>query len=114
MSYEKKHVQAWLDSLKIALLEQDAITAYELTQNLPFIFITETVPTTESTQNEAIESANIQATSNQKNHIQDDNLIEYLQMAQELITQSIALLESKKNETLLQLDRIRQAKKFLL
>ncbi|RDU69409.1 hypothetical protein CQA66_08925 [Helicobacter aurati] len=90
--YDSKHTQAWLDSLKIALLEQNEEATYELIQHLPFEI----------------------RTTNEKNLAQDEALLEYLQTAKELIAQSITLLESKKEETLRQLEKIRNAKKFLL
>lgn len=74
-------IEIWLDSMKVALIEENCDKAYELTQNLPF---------TQDTQSN----------------------VEYLNMASELISQAITLLEKNKKDAKEQLEKIRQAKRF--
>ncbi len=84
-----KQIQNWIDSLKIALLESNSQKAFELTQNLPFhseYFL-----------------------QNSNNQI----FTEYLDIAKELIAQCITLLQNNQEETRIQLDKIRQMRKFL-
>lgn len=83
-------IQDWIDSLKIAILESNIEKSYELTQNLPF-------------SQDIIEQS--------KN---DAELFECLMIAKELIGQTIAMLENNKEMTRQQLEKMRQAKKFLI
>ncbi|TLE00374.1 hypothetical protein LS73_005090 [Helicobacter muridarum] len=120
MRYNSQKIQEWIDSLKIALLENNEDKAYELTQNLPFFI--ERNDNNQTNTNRQINSNNSNSEkSNRDNQIWtsgngdiDKELYEYLQIAMELISQSIKLLESKKNETLNQLEKIKKARKFLL
>lgn len=117
--YNSQKIQEWIDSLKIALLENNEDKAYELTQNLPFFIRNDN---NQTNTNRQINSNNSNSKkSNQDNQIWtsgngdiDKELYEYLQIAMELISQSIKLLESKKKETLNQLEKIKKARKFLL
>ncbi|RDU65294.1 hypothetical protein CQA53_06900 [Helicobacter didelphidarum] len=88
---KKKEIESWLDSLKIALLESDSQKAFEITQNLPF-------------NTDFIETI-------QHN---DNDMLEYLNIAKELITQTIHLLHENKNSTRMQLDKIRQTRLFFM
>ncbi|MWV62456.1 hypothetical protein DCO58_04125 [Helicobacter saguini] len=81
-------ITIWLDSMKIALLEKDSQRAFDLTQNLPF------------------DSMEISQDLNNK------ELLEYLQMAKELISQAIELLQENKKQSKEQLDKIFKAKRF--
>ncbi|MCI5785965.1 hypothetical protein [Helicobacter trogontum] len=87
MKYDRVKIEQWIKSFKIALIENNIQEAFTLTQNLPF--------------NTAIsmESA-------------DKEMIEYLDIAKELISQTIELLESSRHDTRQQMEKIRQAKKF--
>ena len=91
MESDFRAIERWLDSLKIALLESNADEAYNLTQNLPFDM--------EYFEN----NTNIEPI-----------MIEYLNMASELIAQSIELLQNSKEEARIQLHRIRQVKNFFI
>lgn len=76
----------WIDSMKIALIEKDSQKAFNLTQNLPF---------SESSLSDI-----------------DSNILERLDIAKELISQCIDLLNTDKSQVREQLDRILKAKKF--
>lgn len=82
-------IEIWLDSMKVALIEENCDKAYELTQNLPFEahFFSENVKL-------------------------DSKSLEHLNMVKELLSQAITLLESKQKEAKIQLDKIRHAKNF--
>ena len=91
MESDFRAIERWLDSLKIALLESNADEAYNLTQNLPF---------------------NMEYFENNTNI--EPVMLEYLNMASELISQSIELLQNSKEEARIQLHRIRQVKNFFI
>lgn len=87
MQYDKAKIEQWIKAFKIALIENNTQEAFMLTQNLPF--------DTSMSMNNA-----------------DKELIEYLDIAKELISQTIDLLESSQHDTRQQMEKIRQAKKF--
>lgn len=87
MIYDKTEVEQWIKSFKIALIENNMQEAFLLTQNIPF---------------------NTQA--NMENA--DSELKEYLEIARELIGQTIESLQSQQDDTRRQLDKIRQTRKF--
>lgn len=87
MRYDKIKIEQWIKSFKIALIENNAQEAFVLTQNLPF------------STNMPLENA-------------DKELLEYLDIAKELITQTIEILESNRHDVRQQIEKIRQAKKF--
>lgn len=89
MKYDKVKIEKWIQSFKIALLENNVQEAFLLTQNLPF----DTKVT--------IENA-------------DSELQEYLDIARELIGQTIARLQSQQDDTRKQIEKIRQTRKFFL
>lgn len=83
-------IQEWIDSLKIAILESNTDRSYELTQNLPF-------------------------SSDFIKQSQDNpEMLEYLTIARELIGQTITMLKNDKEITRQHLEKIKQAKKFLI
>lgn len=87
MKYDRVKIEQWIKSFKIALIENNIQEAFTLTQNLPF--------------NTAISMEGA-----------DKEMIEYLDIAKELISQTIELLESSRHDTRQQMEKIRQAKKF--
>lgn len=89
MKYDKVKIEKWIQSFKIALLENNVQEAFLLTQNLPF--------DTKTT----IENADLE-------------LQEYLDIARELISQTIARLQSQQDDTRKQIEKIRQTRKFFL
>lgn len=89
MEYDKEKIDKWIRSFKIALLENDLQEAFSLTQNLPF------------DTNMPVVNASLE-------------LREYLDMARELIAQTITILQSQQDDTRKQIDKIRQTRKFLL
>lgn len=87
MKYDKAKIEKWIQSFKIALLENNIQEAFLLTQNLPF--------DTKAT----IENADLE-------------LQEYLDIARELISQTITILQSQQDDTRKQIEKIRQTRKF--
>lgn len=87
MKYDKAKIEKWINCLKVAIIENNIQEAFSLTQNLPFNTI------------EHIDN-------------KDKELLEYLDIAKELINQTIEILESNKYDALQQMEKIRQAKKF--
>ena len=81
MQYDKAKIEQWIKAFKIALIENNTQEAFMLTQNLPF--------DTSMSMNNA-----------------DKELLEYLDIAKELISQTI------EHDTRQQMEKIRQAKKF--
>lgn len=87
MNYNKAEIEKWIQSFKIALLENNIQEAFLLTQNLPF------------DTNVSMVNAN-------------SELQEYLDIARELIGQTIEILQSRQDDTRKQIEKIRQTKKF--
>ena len=87
MNYNKAEIEKWIQSFKIALLENNIQEAFLLTQNLPF------------DTNVSMVNAN-------------SELQEYLDIARELIGQTIEILQSQQDDTRKQIEKIRQTKKF--
>lgn len=83
----QEKIEQWIQALKIALLENNTEAAFLLTQNLPF-------------------DSNMDTSSKE--------MREYLDIARELIAQTISMLEKSQDETRKQIERIRHARKFLL
>lgn len=87
MQYDKVEIEKWIQSFKIALIENNMQEAFSLTQNLPF----DTNATMENV---------------------DLDFQEYLDVARELIGQTIKILQSQQDDTRKQIDKIRQTRKF--
>ncbi len=88
---DKQNIAQWIDSLKIAIIENNTSKTLELIQILPF---------DESLIRE--------------NKINDKEILEYLDIAKELISQVINKLEIQREETRQQLYKIKQTRKFLV
>lgn len=87
MQYDKVEIEKWIQSFKIALIENNMQEAFSLTQNLPF----DTNATMENV---------------------DLDFQEYLDVARELIGQTIKILQSQQDDTRKQIEKIRQTRKF--
>ncbi len=85
--YDKIKIEQWIQSLKIALIENNVQAAFLLTQDLPF----DTHTFTDNV---------------------DAEMKEYLDIAHELIGQTIAILQSQRDDVRKQIEKIRQTRKF--
>lgn len=91
MDAQYTKIEAWIQALKIALIENNMDEAFRLTQELPF-------------DSEALKAA----------PTIDSAMREYLDIARELIGQTIDILQTQRDDTRKQIEKIRQTRKFLL